>query len=185
VASLGGAERATRDVLKEFLGTYGKVPDAAKEVQRLGQMHRESTTGIIADYGLPLTVEQYSEAIYPLYMKRFGSFFREPTKSAAVLHHDSTWISLFFRWQSANPLPGVKRLLKHLHKNGVPLALASNSIRRNIHHKILKLGGLNFYLQSTMSLFCSKKLGQLDLSYSYASPDFYFLSEGCSCCHTV
>jgi hypothetical protein len=89
VLSLGGAERATRDVLKEFLGAYGKVPDAAKEVQRLGQMHRESTTGIIADYGLPLTVEQYSEAIYPLYMKRFGSFFREPIKSAAV-HHDCT-----------------------------------------------------------------------------------------------
>ncbi|KAM0875823.1 hypothetical protein ACQ4PT_036546 [Festuca glaucescens] len=108
-------ERATRDVLKEFLGTYGKAPDAAKEVQRLGQMHRESTTGIIADYVLPLTVEEYSEAIYPLYMKR---------------------------WQRANPLPGVKRLLKHLHKNGVPLALASNSIRRNIDHKILKLGEL-------------------------------------------
>ncbi|CAM0882624.1 unnamed protein product [Alopecurus aequalis] len=108
-------ERATRDVLKEFLGTYGKVPDAAKEEKRLGQMHRESTTGIIADYGLPLTVEEYSEAIYPLYRKR---------------------------WQRANPLPGVKRLLKHLHENGVPLALASNSIRRNIDHKILKLGEL-------------------------------------------
>uniref|UniRef100_A0A3B6GUK2 Riboflavin kinase n=1 Tax=Triticum aestivum TaxID=4565 RepID=A0A3B6GUK2_WHEAT len=108
-------ERATRDVLKEFLGTYGKVPDAAKEEKRLGQMHRESTTGIIADYGLPITVEEYSEAIYPLYIKR---------------------------WQRARPLPGVNRLLKHLHKNGVPLALASNSIRRNIDHKILKLGEL-------------------------------------------
>ena len=108
-------ERATRDVLKEFLGTYGKVPDAAKEEKRLGQMHRESTTGIIADYGLPITVEEYSEAIYPLYIKR---------------------------WQRASPLPGVSRLLKHLHKNGTPLALASNSIRRNIDHKILKLGEL-------------------------------------------
>ncbi|XP_044977095.1 bifunctional riboflavin kinase/FMN phosphatase-like isoform X2 [Hordeum vulgare subsp. vulgare] len=108
-------ERATRDVLKEFLGAYGKVPDAAKEEKRLGQMHRESTTGIIADYGLPFTVEEYSEAIYPLYIKR---------------------------WQRSSPLPGVNRLLKHLHKNGVPLALASNSIRRNIDHKILKLGEL-------------------------------------------
>ncbi|XP_024314863.1 bifunctional riboflavin kinase/FMN phosphatase isoform X2 [Brachypodium distachyon] len=108
-------ERATRDVLKEFLGTYGKVPDEVKEERRLGMTHRESTTGIILDYGLPLTVEEYSEAIYPLYMKR---------------------------WQRANPLPGVKRLLKHLHRNGVPLALASNSIRRNIDHKILKLGEL-------------------------------------------
>lgn len=59
-----------RDVLKEFLETYGKVPDAAKEEKRLGQMHRESTTGINADYGLPITVEEYSEAIYPLYIKR-------------------------------------------------------------------------------------------------------------------
>uniref|UniRef100_J3L486 riboflavin kinase n=2 Tax=Oryza brachyantha TaxID=4533 RepID=J3L486_ORYBR len=76
-------------------------------------MYRESTTGIIADYGLPLTVEEYAEAIYPLYLKR---------------------------WQKAKPLPGVERLVKHLHRNGVPLALASNSVRRNIDHKLLKLG---------------------------------------------
>jgi HAD superfamily hydrolase (TIGR01509 family) len=47
--------------------------------------------------------------------------------------------SLFFRWQKAKPLPGVERLVKHLHRNGVPLALASNSVRRNIDHKLLKL----------------------------------------------
>jgi hypothetical protein len=65
--------------------------------------------------------------------------------------------SLFFRWQSANPLPGVKRLLRHLHKNGVPLALASNSIRRNIDHKILKLGGLNFSSIYMDHVLCSEK----------------------------
>jgi phosphoglycolate phosphatase-like HAD superfamily hydrolase len=70
--------------------------------------------------------------------------FGELSKSVNV-HHDWALDSLFFRWQSANPLPGVKRLLKHLHKNGVPLALASNSIRRNIDHKILKLGGLHLF----------------------------------------
>uniref|UniRef100_A0A0D3EU72 Riboflavin kinase n=1 Tax=Oryza barthii TaxID=65489 RepID=A0A0D3EU72_9ORYZ len=105
-------ERATRDVLNEFLAAYGKVPDKEKEERRLGQMYRESTTGIIADYGLPLTVEEYAVAIYPLYLKR---------------------------WQKAKPLPGVERLVKHLHRNGVPLALASNSVRRNIDHKLLKL----------------------------------------------
>jgi hypothetical protein len=68
-----GAERATRDVLNEFLAAYGKVPDKEKEERRLGQMYRESTTGIIADYGLPLTVEEYAVAIYPLYLKRFVS----------------------------------------------------------------------------------------------------------------
>ncbi|KAJ1285468.1 hypothetical protein BS78_03G281700 [Paspalum vaginatum] len=105
-------ERATRDILKEFLAAYGKIPDAEKEEKRLGQMYTESTTGIIRDYGLPLTVEEYSKAMHPLYLKR---------------------------WQKAKPLPGVKRLVKHLHKNGVPLALASNSIRRNIDHKLPKL----------------------------------------------
>uniref|UniRef100_A0A0D9V5V3 Riboflavin kinase n=1 Tax=Leersia perrieri TaxID=77586 RepID=A0A0D9V5V3_9ORYZ len=105
-------ERATRDVLSEFLTAYGKVPDKEKEERRLGQMYKESTTGIIADYGLPLTLDEYAVAIYPLYMKR---------------------------WQKAKILPGVERLVKHLHKNGVPLALASNSARRNVDHKLLKL----------------------------------------------
>ncbi|PAN28442.1 hypothetical protein PAHAL_5G152900 [Panicum hallii] len=105
-------ERATRDVLNEFLAAYGKVPDPEKEEKRLGQMYLESTTGIIRDYGLPLTVEEYSKAMHPLYLKR---------------------------WQKANPLPGVKRLVKHLYKNRVPLAIASNSIRRNIDHKVPKL----------------------------------------------
>jgi riboflavin kinase / FMN hydrolase len=66
-----GAERATRDVLTEFLAAYGKVPDAGEEEKRLGQMYLESTTGIIRDYGLPLTVDEYSKAMYPLYLKRF------------------------------------------------------------------------------------------------------------------
>ncbi|OEL31718.1 Bifunctional riboflavin kinase/FMN phosphatase [Dichanthelium oligosanthes] len=108
-------ERATRDVLDEFLAGYGKVPDAEKEEKRLGQMYMESTTGIIRDYGLPLTVEEYSKAMHPLYLKR---------------------------WQTAQPLPGVKRLVKHLHKNGIPLAIASNSVRRNIDHKLPKLEGM-------------------------------------------
>ncbi|TVU35058.1 hypothetical protein EJB05_16927, partial [Eragrostis curvula] len=105
-------QRATRDILNEFLAAYGKVPDPEKEEKRLGEMYKKSTTGIIADYGLPLTVEEYSDAIHPLYLKR---------------------------WQKAKPLPGVKRLVKHLHKHGVPLALASNSIRRNVNHKLEKL----------------------------------------------
>lgn len=66
-----GAERATRDVLHEFLAAYGKVPDPEKEEKRLGQMYLESTTGIIRDYGLPLTVEEYSKAMHPLYLRRF------------------------------------------------------------------------------------------------------------------
>nr|CAB3474307.1 unnamed protein product [Digitaria exilis] len=63
-------ERATRDILNEFLA----VPDPEKEETRLGQMYTESTTGIIKDYGLPLTIEEYSKAMHPLYMKRQSRF---------------------------------------------------------------------------------------------------------------
>lgn len=41
-----------------------------------------------------------------------------------------------YRWQQAKALPGVNRLMKHLRKHGVPFALASNSITKNIDVKI-------------------------------------------------
>ncbi|XBI19295.1 hypothetical protein VPH35_060859 [Triticum aestivum] len=118
-------ESVTRGVLNDFLATYGKSADAEKEEGRLGQSHSEYAAGIIADYGLPLTLEEYSEAIFPLNLKS---------------------------WQKAKPLPGVRRLLKHLHKNGVPLALASNSETRIIHQKILKLGELKDYFSVVLGV---------------------------------
>lgn len=56
--------------MKEFLLRYGKVPDMAKEEKRLGQMHKESAAGIVRDYELPLTPEEYTEAIMPIYKER-------------------------------------------------------------------------------------------------------------------
>ena len=136
-----GAERATRDVLNEFLAAYGKVPDAQKEEKRLGQMYLESTTGIIRDYGLPLTVEEYSKAMHPLYLKRFLFGFDMYVHNSCQSTSALSWLTFSYRWQKAKPLPGVKRLVKHLHKNGVPLAIASNSVRRNIDRKLPKLEG--------------------------------------------
>ncbi|MQM06220.1 hypothetical protein Taro_039041 [Colocasia esculenta] len=39
-------------------------------------------------------------------------------------------------WPQAKPLPGANRLIRHLHKHGVPFALASNSIRKHIEIKL-------------------------------------------------
>lgn len=50
----------------------------------------------------------------------------------------------YFRWSQVKPLPGANRLVKHLHKHGVPLALASNSVRKNVHKKISYQQGLCF-----------------------------------------
>ncbi|TVT99344.1 hypothetical protein EJB05_55291 [Eragrostis curvula] len=132
-------ERATRDILNEFLAAYGKVPDPEKEEKRLGEMYKKSTTGIIADYGLPLTVEEYSDAITSVVPQKVHFPFDILTEHMFALHWLLDSDSLVPRWQKAKPLPGVKRLVKHLHKHGVPLALASNSIRRNVNHKLEKL----------------------------------------------
>ena len=71
--------------MDEFLAAYGKVPDPEKEEKRLGQMYLESTTGIIRDYGLPLTVEEYSKAMHPLYLKRFLFGFNMSVKHRFIM----------------------------------------------------------------------------------------------------
>ncbi|XP_020098102.1 bifunctional riboflavin kinase/FMN phosphatase-like [Ananas comosus] len=131
-------ERATRGILGEFLAMYGKVPDLEKEEKRLGQMHKESAAEIVRDYELPMSGEEFSEAIMPLYKER---------------------------WPQAKPLPGVNRLIRHLHKHGIPLGLASNSIRKYIetklsHHKDWK---------ESFSVI----LGGDDVNHGKPSPDIF------------
>lgn len=65
-----GSERATGGILEEFLARHGKALDAAMEEKRLGKMHKESAAAIVQDYGLPMTPEEFSEAIMPLFQER-------------------------------------------------------------------------------------------------------------------
>ncbi|KAG4968847.1 bifunctional riboflavin kinase/FMN phosphatase-like [Glycine soja] len=103
-------ERATRGVLNEFLARYGKELDREKEEKkRLGMTQKDSAAIIVKDYELPLTPDQFIKEITPLYRER---------------------------WAKAKALPGANRLIKHLQKNGVPMALASNSLQENIEAKI-------------------------------------------------
>jgi len=57
------------------------------------------------------------------------------------------------RWVQAKPLPGVNRLIKHLHKHGVPFAVASNSIRKNVEVKVSSQKG--HYCFFLFYSFCS------------------------------
>ncbi|MED6194121.1 hypothetical protein PIB30_025504 [Stylosanthes scabra] len=103
-------ESATRDVLNGFLAKYGKELDKEKEEKkRVGMTQQESVAVILKDYELPLTPEQFITEITPLYRER---------------------------WTEAKALPGANRLINHLKKNGVPMALASNSLKENIDVKI-------------------------------------------------
>ncbi|KAH6785487.1 hypothetical protein C2S51_037942 [Perilla frutescens var. frutescens] len=107
--TLLNTEDVTKNVLKNFLAKYGKEQDSEKEKKRLGTTFKESSLTIVSDYDLPLTPEEFVQEILPMYQ--------------------GTWLL-------AKPLPGANRLMGHLHKHGVPFALASNSLRRNIEGKI-------------------------------------------------
>ncbi|CAK9143893.1 unnamed protein product [Ilex paraguariensis] len=131
-------EQATRDVLKEFLARYGKVVDRDKENKRLGMIHKESTIAIVKDYDLPITPDQYSHYIMPMYQEK---------------------------WLQAKALPGANRVIKHLHKHGVPLALASNSVRKNIDMKIS--------LQQGWKEYFSVILGSDQVKSGKPAPDIF------------
>ncbi|KAF8413750.1 hypothetical protein HHK36_001743 [Tetracentron sinense] len=145
--TLLNSEKATKSVLKDFLRKYGKVLDIEKEDNRLGVLHKESSAAIVIDYDLPLMPEQYSKEIMPLYQERQVS---------------SLYLSL---WVQAKALPGANRLIRHLHKHGVPLALASNSIRRNIETKVSH--------QQGWKEFFSVIIGSDEVNSGKPSPDIF------------
>ncbi|XP_027061304.1 bifunctional riboflavin kinase/FMN phosphatase [Coffea arabica] len=116
--TLLNTEQVTEGIMKEFLARYGKVADKEKENRRMGMTQKESVSAIIKDYDLPLTPEEFTQEIMPLYQGM---------------------------WLKAKPLPGANRLMQHLHKHGVPLALASNSLRRNIDVKLSHQQGWKEY----------------------------------------
>ncbi|GAB2214885.1 hypothetical protein Droror1_Dr00019252 [Drosera rotundifolia] len=107
--TLLNSEMATKGIVEEFLGKYGKVMRTDGENGRLGKTQKESAIAIVRDYELPLSPEQFIEEITPLFKAK---------------------------WAVAKALPGGERLIKHLHKHQVPLALASNSLREYIDAKI-------------------------------------------------
>lgn len=107
--TLLNTEKVSKGVLKEFLAKYGKVLITDNEHGRVGRTQKESAVAIVNNYGLPLSPDQYIQEITPLHRAK---------------------------WAEAKALPGANRLIKHLHKHHVPLALASNSSREYIKGKI-------------------------------------------------
>ncbi|PWA43814.1 cof protein [Artemisia annua] len=80
-----------------------------KENKRLGMTHDKSAIAIVQDYDLPITPQEYTQEIMPMYYEK---------------------------WLKAKPLPGVNRLIKHLLKLGIPFSVASNSARKHVAAKV-------------------------------------------------
>ncbi|KAM1002285.1 hypothetical protein ACFX15_002662 [Malus domestica] len=97
------------EVLKVYLGKYGKQWDG-REVQKIaGKTPLEAASAVVEDYGLSCTTNELLSEITPLFSNQ---------------------------WCNIKALPGSYRLLKHLSGHRVPMALASNSPKENIETKL-------------------------------------------------
>ncbi|KAL6843962.1 hypothetical protein ACP4OV_025635 [Aristida adscensionis] len=66
---------------------------------------------------------------------------------------------------TAKPLLDVRRLVKHLQKSAVRMAVASNSIRRNIDPKLVKMEGCKTCENGRVELVtaCGRKVGKMNV----------------------
>lgn len=97
------------DVLRVFLGKYGKEWDGREAQKVIGKMPLEAAAVIVEEYGLTCGKDEFLAAISPIFSSQIGNI---------------------------KALPGASRLLKHLSSHGVPMALASNSPRESVESKI-------------------------------------------------
>ncbi|KAK1412338.1 hypothetical protein QVD17_33508 [Tagetes erecta] len=153
--TLLNTEQVTKDLLKEFLVGYGKVVDMEKENKRMGMIHHDAAIAIVKDYDLPITPQQYSQSIMPMYHQK---------------------------WLKAKPLPGVNRLMKHLQNHGIPFALASNSVKKNVLVKVSSQKGW----EEAFSVI----LGSDEVKSGKPSPDLFLeaasrMGVDASCCLVI
>jgi pseudouridine-5'-monophosphatase len=92
---------------------YGKSFEWEHKVQVMGLPPKESNRRVIEVLGLPLSLEEFAAQI-------------EKAFAEAIL--------------GVQLMPGAERLVKHLHSNGIPMAIATGSSRETFARKIKHLG---------------------------------------------
>ncbi|KAJ3690054.1 hypothetical protein LUZ61_019218 [Rhynchospora tenuis] len=107
--TLLNTDSVANQILKSFLAKLGKKWDGKTAHRIVGRTPLEAAAAVVEDYQLPYSTEEFHSMITPLFADQ---------------------------WCNIRPLPGANRLIKHLRRNGVPMALASNSPKSNIEAKI-------------------------------------------------
>lgn len=102
-------ESLVTEVSKIIVERYGKAWHTGGVAGRLGKRPLDGAAMLVEEFGLPCTPQEYL------------------SQSLTLLQD---------RWKRAKALPGADRLLRHLAEQGVPMALASSSPRRNITAKL-------------------------------------------------
>lgn len=97
---------------------YGKTYTWEVKVKSMGKTFSEAAATIIGELGLPLTIDEYKKEIEEEYQKVF---------------------------LKTELLPGVERLVTHLHANNIPIAVATSSnkfsydLKTKNHQDLFKL----------------------------------------------
>ncbi|KAI0929911.1 hypothetical protein AcV5_006750 [Taiwanofungus camphoratus] len=105
------SERVYTEVTNDILAKYGKEMTWDIKAGLMGKPEREAAAHLLSffpDLPLDFTIDTY------LSLRRTGQ--------------DA-------RWPTVQPLPGAVRLVQHLRRHGVPIAVATGSQRRNYAQK--------------------------------------------------
>ncbi|XP_071714379.1 bifunctional riboflavin kinase/FMN phosphatase-like [Rutidosis leptorrhynchoides] len=97
------------EVLKVDLVKYKKKWDGREALKIIGKTPLEAAAAVVEEYQLPLSKEDLLSELTPMFADQ---------------------------WCNLKALPGAYRLVKHLKRHGVQMALASNSPRDSIETKL-------------------------------------------------
>jgi riboflavin kinase len=103
------SEACVHRVTAELVQRFGKTYDPNRFVHLLGRSPRDAVGRLIEELQLPLTVEEYLALSQPLLLEQ---------------------------WASSPAIPGAARLVLHLHRTGVPIAVATSCDRASLARKL-------------------------------------------------
>ncbi|KAJ9076873.1 hypothetical protein DSO57_1022077 [Entomophthora muscae] len=102
-------ERVYSEVTSEIVGRYGKEFTWELKSKMMGRVGSEAAELLVKELQIPLTAEEYLNERNQKHIAKF------PT---------------------CRPLPGVERFIKHLKKNGIPIAVGTSSHRHAYDLKV-------------------------------------------------
>ena len=97
------------EILQKILDDYGKKFTNEVKFKQMGRPTKEAAQVLIDYFNIPMTVEEYVNKLSILRPQYFPS---------------------------ARLMPGTERLIKHLHKNNIPIAVATSSDKISFNLKI-------------------------------------------------
>lgn len=137
-------EHIYESVVRDIAKSFGKDYPLEVRMKVMGTTEQMTAKIVVEDLGLPIDLDEFLRRLHKMCNKRFTS------------------LAL---------LPGAERLLKHLHANNVPMALATSSGKESAE---IKMGNH----PELFSLFNHKVMGSTDpeVLHGKPAPDIFLIT---------